>query len=250
MKNTFSQRHPYLAVVFAGLTCTFFTALGMAIPQILGMNDDFTYLICTIFLIISAGAGILFMNQRTSRPADYGMRAAESGSARKVWYYIPLLILEVAPVIFCGFLPGITWNRYIIIALFVIAVGLNEEIYFRGLALKFMEKKGNKKAIIFTSVVFGTLHLVNAMNGKNLFYLVLQMLFAFVVGFVLAEIVVITKSLLIVIIWHAMHDFISINTGEALETITLVILAFQVITLMVYATGIWKKCNNNQEDDR
>jgi membrane protease YdiL (CAAX protease family) len=100
--------------------------------------------------------------------------------------------------------------------------------------------KGSKKAIIWSSVIFGTLHLINALNGKDVLYLILQMLFAFLVGFVLAEIVSITKSLWVVIIWHGAHDFISFTTSEALDLSGLIVLAVQVAILLIFAIGIWK----------
>lgn len=112
-------------------------------------------------------------------------------------------------------LPKITVQQYIILLFFTVAVGFNEEIYFRGLAFKFMEYKGRKKAIIWSSIVFGILHLANAFNGKNVLYLVLQMFFSFLVGFVLAEIVSITKSLWGIIFWHAAHDYIANITSDA-----------------------------------
>ena len=110
-----------------------------------------------------------------------------------------------------------------------------------GLSLKAMQTQGRKKAIIWSAVVFGVLHLVNALSGKSTLYLVLQMFFAFLVGFVLAEIVSITKSLWFVIIWHAAHDFISSTTSDALDTKALIILGIQVGILLVYAILIWRK---------
>lgn len=104
-----------------------------------------------------------------------------------------------------------------------------------------MVVKGRKKAIIWSSVVFGALHLVNILNGKDTLYLILQMCFAFLVGFVLAEIVSITKSLWVVIIWHASHDYISIITGDALNKTALIILVIQVGILLLYAICIWNK---------
>lgn len=71
------------------------------------------------------------------------------------------------------------------------------------------------------------------------------MIFAFLVGLVLAEIVSISKSLWIVIIWHAVHDYISSITGETLDTTALIVLAIQVGILLIYAIYIWKKSNVN-----
>ncbi len=130
--------------------------------------------------------------------------------------------------------------QYVILLFSTVAVGFNEEIYFRGLALKFISEKGRKKAIIWSSVIFGFLHLANAFHGKDTLYLVLQMIFALLVGFVLAEIVSITRSLWVVITWHAAHDYLSNITGRALDKRAFITLAIQVGVLLLYAVSIWK----------
>jgi membrane protease YdiL (CAAX protease family) len=243
MKNTFTQRHPYISAILIGLLCTFMTALGMAIPQIMGLDVNKQMVLTTVFLILSIGMGILIMKKSRFTLSDYGFRKSEKDALHKVSWYIPLLAIEIIPIVLAGFSSEVTAPQYIILLFFTVAVGFNEEIYFRGLAFKFIKEKGRKNAIIWSSVIFGVLHLVNAFNGKNALYLVLQMIFAFLVGFVLAEIVSITKSLWIVIIWHAAHDYISSVTGETLDTTALIVLAIQVGILLVYAIYIWKKSN-------
>jgi membrane protease YdiL (CAAX protease family) len=217
------------------------TALGTAIPQIIGLDADLQIVVITVFLMISIAIGIFIMKKSRFTLQDYGFRQSEKNTSHNVWWYIPLLAVEILPIVIVGFNSDITVLQYIIVLFFTIAVGFNEEIYFRGLALKFMEEKGRKKAIIWTSIVFGVLHLANVLNGKNALYLILQMIFAFLVGFVLAEIVSITKSLWIVIIWHAAHDYISSITSDALDKTALVILAIQVGILSVYAICIWRR---------
>jgi membrane protease YdiL (CAAX protease family) len=217
------------------------TALGMAIPQIMGLDTNKIYIVATVFLVISIVLGIAIMKKSKLKIEEYGFRRSENRSHSKVWWYAPLLVIEILPITVLGFSSVITPIQYMILAFFTIAIGFNEEIYFRALALKFLQEKGRKKAIIWSSIIFGVLHLVNALNGKNVLYLVLQMLFAFLVGFVLAEIVSITRSLWIVIIWHAAHDFIAGITEESLDRKALIILAIQVAILLVYAMSIWKK---------
>ncbi len=241
MKQSFVQKHPYLAAFLIGLLCVFMTALGMAIPQIRGMDTYSTYIVATIFLVLSVAIGVCIMIKSKVRLTEYGFRLREGKGSSHVWWYAPLIIIEIIPLVLYGFNSEITAMQYIILAFFTIAVGVNEETYFRGLALHFLFKKGKKKAIIASSVIFGVLHLINALNGKELLYLVLQMFFAFLVGFVLAEIVSITKSLWLVIIWHVTHDFISFTTEEVLDRTALIILAIQVVILLIYAIGIWKK---------
>lgn len=243
MKKSYSQKHPYTAVILIGLLCTFMTALGTAVPQIIGLDANVQIIVTTAFLIISIAIGIFIMKKSRFTISDYGFRKSEKDAYYKVWWYIPLLAVEILPIAIAGFSSEVTVLQYIILLFFTVAIGFNEEIYFRGLAFKIMEEKGRKKAIIWSSIIFGVLHLVNVFNGKNALYLILQMVFAFLVGFVLAEIVSISKSLWIVIIWHAAHDYISSITGEALDTTALIVLAIQVGILLVYATCIWKMSN-------
>lgn len=241
MKRTFTQTHPYFAAILIGLLCTFLTALGMAIPQIMELDTYAIYLSATFALIISVGIGILIMAKSNKRLVSYGLRGSNKNDRRNVWWYAPLILMEIIPIIAYGFSGTISVYQYVIIAFFTIAVGFNEEIYFRGLILQYLTEKGKKNAVIGSAIIFGVLHVINALNGKNILYLVLQMFFAFLVGFVLAEIVSITKSLWIVIIWHASHDFISMTTEGELDSKALIILAIQVILLFIYAIGIWKK---------
>ncbi|WFR56561.1 CPBP family intramembrane metalloprotease [Anaerocolumna sp. AGMB13025] len=239
MKKSFVQNHSYIAAILIGLLCVFMSALGMAVPQIIGLGDRDTYLVATIFLIISVIVGLFIMNKSRSSLAEYGFRKNRKGTFQKVCFYIPLLIMELIPIVVFGFSADIAKIDYIIIALFTIAVGFNEEIYFRGLTLKFLEGKGKKKAIIYSSVIFGILHLANVFNGRNTLYLVLQVLFAFLVGIVLAELVSLTKSLWLVIIWHAAHDYISYITKDDLDKQSLIVLAIQVGILLIYAVYLW-----------
>lgn len=242
MQETFTQKYPKIAVVLIGLLCTFMTALGTAIPQIMGLDTDLQIIVTTVFLIVSVGVGILIMIRSRFRLLDYGFRCNEKESTRKVWWYVPLVVIEIIPIAVNGFSSEITAIQYIILVFFTIAVGFNEEIFFRGLAFKFMAGKGIRSAIIWSSVVFGILHLANAFNGKSLVYLFLQMAFAFLVGVVLAEIVSITKSLWVVIAWHAAHDYISSITGVNLDSKALVVLVIQVCIILIYIISIWKLC--------
>ncbi len=240
MKQSYTQKHPYISVILIGLLCTFMTALGMAVPQIMRLNFNMQISVTTVFLLISIAIGIVLMKKSRFTLFDYGFRKSEKGTYGKVWWYIPLIAVEILPVAVAGTSSDVTVSQYAVLLFFTVAVGFNEEIYFRGLAFKFMMEKGRKKAIIWTSLVFGVLHLANALNGKNTLYLILQMFFAFLAGFVLAEIVSITKSLWALIIWHAAHDYISSITGDTLDKTALIILAIQVGVLLLYAVCIWK----------
>ncbi len=240
MKERFSKRHPYICAIGAAFLCTFMTGLGTAIPQILNLPIEMQLIVTTIFLIFSVFISLFIMNRTGLSFIDCGFRLENKNTLRKAMYYIPLIAIEIIAILLLGFSSEITVKQYIVLLLFVIAVGFNEEIYFRGIVYNFLLVKGSKTAIIFSSIIFGLLHLANAFNGKNLAYLILQMIFAFLVGFVLAEIVNITKSLWFLIIWHALHDYIASITREDLGIKTTVALALQVCILLIYAIIMWK----------
>jgi len=249
MKMTFTQKHPYWAAILLALLCTIFTALGTVIPQITALEEVPTLWVMAVAVAVSAGIGLFIMAKSRFSVSEYGFNKRFRKTAGKVWFYIPLIIIELIPIIVSGFSKDIAPSLYIAVAFFTIAVGFNEEIYFRGLALKFLSEKGIKKAIVWSSIIFGFLHIANAFNGRNLQYIVLQISFAFVVGFVLAEIVSITESIWVVIIWHTAHDFIAMTmtTQDTLDTTALVILAAQTIILLVYAVALWKKNGINKQ---
>lgn len=240
-KETFRIKHPYVAASILGVLCTFLTALSMAIPQAMRLDTYMIYFISAFSLVISASLGVLIMKKTNISLGTYGFSFRDKNSFQKIWGYASLILMEILPIAVYGFSNRISPYQYLIVAFFTIAVGFNEEIYFRGLILQFLTVKGRKQAIIGSAIIFGVLHLINALNGKNLFYLILQMLFAFLVGFVLAELVSITKSLWVVIIWHASHDFIAMTTEGEMDTKSLIILFIQVLLLLFYAIKIWKE---------
>lgn len=72
------------------------------------------------------------------------------------------------------------------LVLFTVAVGFNEELYFRGLSFSFLSRIGRKQAVIGSAVVFGVLHAANALSGTNPLEVLLQIAFAFLAGLALA----------------------------------------------------------------
>ncbi|WOO35303.1 CPBP family intramembrane glutamic endopeptidase [Anaerocolumna sp. AGMB13020] len=240
MKQKFSQKHPYFTVVLAGLLCTFMTALGVAFSQIRELDTLDTYLAITGFLAASVIIGLIIMKKSGSGLDAYGVCRGKAGTGKKVVWYLPIFLIEILPVAVYGFQELDSVVTTAILLLYTLAVGINEEIYFRGIALKVLKIKGKKKAVIGASVIFGVFHVVNLLNGKNILYIILQVAFAFLVGLVLAEIVCITGSLIGVIAWHTTHDFIAYSTGDVLDTKGLIILTVQVAVLLGFSVYLWK----------
>ena len=81
---------------------------------------------------------------------------------------------------------------------------------------------------------------ITVLNGDPL-YLGLQFTFACLVGFVLAEVVAITGSLWIGIVWHSVYDLAAFSTGEELTTPALGALTITTAILAAYAVWLWRR---------
>lgn len=245
MMKSFIAKHPYAAAVLAALICTVLTAVGSAAAQIAELADIPGYLAMSAAVACSILIGFLIIARSGQPAAFYGFRRLASGSMKKVWLVIPLLLLEIVPLVL--FAPKFPQSGlfYTVLALFTLLVGLNEELYFRGLVFHFLRQKGPKAAVIGSAIIFGILHAVNALSGTNPWAVLLQVVFAFLVGLVLALIVSVTKSLWIGILWHTVHNFISFSTESSLDQTAITVIGIQVVIMLIYAVGLWRAGTRN-----
>lgn len=240
MRKTFAQRHPLLvSLLLALLTVVFMTIAGITVVS-LDSKEVEMVVIQGIFIWVSGIVGLLIMKKSRYTMVDYGFVFSKQTFNKKVLWFIPILLIELLPVLY-GFSSDLTVPIVLILIFFTIGVGINEEVYYRGLILKVLEEKGIKYAVIISSILFGVAHVFNALAGKDMFYISLQITFAALFGFVAALLVIITRSIMIPIIWHALHDFLAMSTAEVLDSTGLIILGAQSTILLIYAVYLWKK---------
>jgi len=92
-----------------------------------------------------------------------------------------------------------------------VIIGFSEELLFRGLVFRYLFKFGVYKAILFSSILFGIVHLAGGVTGvNNIIGALLQIFNAFLFGLAAASLVAVTKSLWPVIIWHFIMNFLSV----------------------------------------
>ncbi|WP_059041952.1 CPBP family intramembrane glutamic endopeptidase [Paenibacillus rubinfantis] len=242
MSEKYITKHPYLAAVIAALICTFLTAVGSAAAQVAELAEVPAYLVMTASVVLSILVGLWLLRRSRISSEEAGFRRPASGSLRSVWFCVPLLLLEIIPLVAYGpdafTRPG---TEYAVLALFTVVVGLNEELYFRGLAFSFLARRSRKQAVIGSSIVFGVLHAANALSGTNPLEVLLQIAFAILAGLMLALLVSITRSLWIGIVWHAVHNFLSFSTEIVFDQTALVVVSAQVVILLIFAVGLWKR---------
>lgn len=105
----------------------------------------------------------------------------------------------------------------LMILLSTIFVGLSEEMMFRGILFQALRTRVNLwPAMIWTSVLFGSVHILNALTTGELLNAMLQAFTATLSGFAFMAILVRTGSIWPAIIYHALWDFgtFSISAGQ------------------------------------
>jgi membrane protease YdiL (CAAX protease family) len=90
-----------------------------------------------------------------------------------------------------------------------------EEVAFRGIALTvFLSKYSDRKSIIFASIGFGLMHALNLVMGRELVWVMGQVVWAFTIGLFYGYVFVRTRSLLPSMIVHYLGNvFIGSLTG-------------------------------------
>jgi membrane protease YdiL (CAAX protease family) len=100
------------------------------------------------------------------------------------------------------------WGYVIPGVIFLLGIGISEEIFSRGLVFGMLRKYGERKAIIFSSVVFGLLH-INVYVGENwdLWAAYSHVISAGSWGFLACSIMIATRSIWFVAVFHALVDW-------------------------------------------
>ena len=100
------------------------------------------------------------------------------------------------------------WGYAIPGVIFLLGIGISEEIFSRGLVFGMLRNYGERKAIVFSSVVFGLLH-INVYVGENwdLWAAYSHVISAGSWGFLACSIMIATRSIWFVAVFHALVDW-------------------------------------------
>ena len=170
---------------------------------------------------------------------------SETVGLKKLVYFIPIIIVE-ALSLSQGVNTSLSFQDVLLYLIFTVFVGIAEEVFFRGLILQEASKHGKRFAVFLSALIFAISHLANLLDGANSYYTILQIAFAFGFGLVAALIVVLRESLIPVIVWHIIHNFLSLisadsqNIGVGVTKFQILISAIQVLILLIYAVYLFK----------
>jgi membrane protease YdiL (CAAX protease family) len=227
----------FSSLIFSIVLMIFPVASGV-IAVISGIDTIQGYWIQGIFMMSSITVPATFMWITKLKPAQIGFAGIEKGSVKTVLYFVPLIAAKIG-FLFCGINQDI--HAIIALAFFTIAIGLSEEIYFRGIILSKLRTCFTiKQAAILSSVFFAVVHASQAFSGTGIIMVALTIINALIFGIIASEIVILTKSILPVIIWHTLFDFINWIT-LAKGTKEVIVIIIQSIIMLIFAYYLWIK---------
>ena len=143
-------------------------------------------------------------------------------------------------------LAGVTrgWPLRSALGLVVLAfaIGLEEELWTRGLLLESMRWRGTTAAVVLSSVWFGALHSLNLLSGQPAMATFAQIGFAMAFGLAVGALRVRVGTLWLPIGLHALYDFGFLLRGGELVGISwrelVAFLVFLALPLAIYGLDL------------
>ncbi len=137
---------------------------------------------------------------------------------RSLLFILPCFLVSInnfpfVPILSDGIAFDAKWYFVLLYAIQCLFVGLFEETAFRGCVFMLMlEKKHNTRrdiffSIVFSSVIFGAIHIVNLFVGAGIIPVILQLGYSFLIGAMCAVALLVTRSIWVSVILHALFNF-------------------------------------------
>lgn len=171
-----------------------------------------------------------------------GLRKPEVSAKRFLWY-MPLILISLGSLVFGAKVNYSGWSMIFFIIL-MLCVGFLEELIFRGLLFRTIERQSVKAAIIVSGVTFGLGHIFNLFNGRGMELLpnILQVIDSVALGFLFVIIFMISKSLIPCIFAHSAGNIIEGFSGIASATPgqRVVYILVRVAIMVCYAIYLLK----------
>lgn len=189
-----------------------------------GYTSSISFIVNTILSVVLLE--LIIIDKKTKY---YGLTRVKN--AKKFLYFLPLAIIGTV-----GLWNGIdinkSTNEIIFHILTMINIGFLEEIIFRGILYKSIEKDNQKLAIIISSITFGIGHIVNLLNGADLVPTLMQICYAITIGFLFVTIFNKSKSLIPCIITHIAVNSLSVlgvnSTGISTYLIPIMLIIISI----------------------
>ena len=232
-----------LAVLFVGLN----QLLGLPLRYMGDVVKQHFYLaqlileliVFAVFAVLAVLMGMGYVFRRTKKPLGSLILPC---AAILVLYTFAL----IGTLIMCFGDPLQPPLKILAFILCMLSVGLTEELVFRGLIARMLYARFGRNpvgvwlSVLLSSLLFGLVHLSNALSGVDLTSVLIQVVGASALGICLAAIYLRTGSFWTVVLLHAYMDFCGLISSGVFTTASLNDLlggytAGSLVSAVVYA---------------
>lgn len=228
----------YLKLLGFSLGLTIIISLFSAVGMILKMDDNGIILFQIAVFLSLAILLFFYMKKKDSTLKHFGFE--KTYISKSILGFIALIIL-IQPIIL-GINFSLPFSTLLLIIIQMILVGFVEESLFRGIFFYFLKAEQPKVYLLFSSIVFGLLHIASGLNPETAPLLVLlQIVNALLLGGIFAILYYSLKSIYPVIAFHTLFNIFASVTLESSFHRSLVavsILAICYIVFLIYYTKI------------
>lgn len=172
--------------------------------------------------------------KRTQTANEIGLFTKTAEKSTTMLFYIPVLILPFLSL-FYGINKELSLTEILLLLAMYTGVGFMEEVIFRGLMFKELSQKWNRYVVVaFISFTFAIGHIVSIVAiSQSAGDTMLQIINAFVVGFMFMAVILASGNLKICIITHILYNFIA-GISRADSTHTEIIFISLIITVLYF----------------
>ncbi len=208
MKKFYERHELAFALICIGLYVNVLSLADSA-SRHLGMEKLITFPAALLLSFL-----LFFLLRRWALLEKYGL-CAPKVPARKLMYYLPLLLLCSCNAWF-GLRLNMSWAETVLYVLSMICVGFLEELIFRGFLFKALCRDSVKSAVIISSVTFGLGHIVNLFNGSGMSLIanLCQLCYAMAAGYIFVTLFRRCGSLIPCIAAHSILNALSAFSVE------------------------------------
>ncbi|MGT2932597.1 CPBP family intramembrane glutamic endopeptidase [Streptococcus catagoni] len=200
------------------------------------LEDEVFITVVTAFLC--AGMALFLMWKKE----DFKPKWEEKG---KVLLYLVFCAPLVAITLFCWISYGSFSKEFIIPIIVAIFVGFGEELLYRRIVfIGLYNDRSLKQAVIISTAIFSLSHAFNIIGANEVKPVIMQVIMTFMSGLFYALIYKYTKNIFLLIIEHAMWDYILINFAEKVEFIAVIMVTLTVVRFLLTIFLIWKEKAN------
>ena len=226
-KKSYSFKHPIKSIILIEVSFLLAVFIAGAIATVKQLSYEAPILIA---FIPTAFVLVLYFTWKR-KWFFYGFKPVMT---KRNWlYYLPLLVILIV-LCFQGF-DHISIETIAFFVGFAVLVGFVEESIYRGIMIKILLPLGMLPAILTSSVLFSLTHILNLLSGQSMGQTVLQLVYALLIGIVLAQLFIKNGSLYPLILFHTLHNLVQfLGNGEStilLDGIVITILSLTAISL-------------------